>query len=797
MRKRFFYFSLFILCFSLSNAQNGIITTVAGGNLGNNVTGVDFGINPYAVVPDNMGNVYIADASNHIIHKLNITTGKLTVAAGNGSYGYTGDGGQATDAQFNYPVAVALDKANNLYMVDESDQCVREINATTGIITTVAGNGSWGFSGDNGPATNAQFNNPLAIAIDTNNNLYISDYSNNRIRKVTASTGVITTIAGNDSTGYNRDSIPADSAWLHSPAGIALDKAGNIYFVDHDNCRIRMIKASNDTIYTLSGGKAGFSGDGGPAIKAQFWYPLGITVDAAGNVYIGDTYDNRIREITVGNDTIRTISGTGSSSFSGDGGPASAAAVFQPHYLSFDAAGNLFVADMGNNRIREITVSNGNITTLAGDGDPGYNGNNISAVSAQLSYPLDIAADDSGNVYFSEGGNNMVREINSRTGNVLKIAGNGTGGFSGDGGPAGKAQFNGPTGIAVNDTGNIFISDEYNNRIREVNALTNTVTTIAGNGKGGFSGDGGRAVTAELYYPVDVAIAKNGDIYVADMINDRIRKISAGNGHIRTIAGNGFNSTNWGGGFSGDGGPATLAELNQPQGIALDGSDSNLYIADTWNLRIRKVDLTKGIITTIAGNGNWGYSGDAGPASAATITAPTSVRLDAFGNIYFADFYNNSVRQINVWDSTITTVAGTGYQSYSGDGGYASSAELDLAHGLGFDNAGSLYIADYGNNRIRKINTPVGINSIGEKGSIFVYPNPATSEIFIHVNGFDADHATLELLDLTGRIVLEKELNNLFSASPLTLNISGLSAGMYFVQIKSGTHKLTSKIIKE
>ncbi len=186
-----------------------------------------------------------------------------------------------------------------------------------------------------------------------------------------------------------------------------------------------MIKASTDTIYTLAGGKAGFSGDGGPATKAQFWYPLGITVDAAGNVLVADTYENRKREITIINDTIRTICGNGNSSFAGDGGPASAAEVFQPHYITFDAAGNLFIADMGNNRIREILASNGNITTVSGDGLPGDNGNNISALTSQLSYPTDVASDKSGNIYVAEVGNNMIREIDYSTGNILKIAGTG------------------------------------------------------------------------------------------------------------------------------------------------------------------------------------------------------------------------------------------------------------------------------------------------------------------------------------------------------------------------------------
>ncbi len=795
MKKLSLYFSFLILSYSFCNAQNGIITTIAGQNIGNNETGVNFGINPYAMVPDNMGNVYIANSSNHLVSKLNITSGKLTVVAGNGSLGYTGDGGQATDAQLNYPVAVAVDKNNNLYIVDESNQSVRKVNYLTGVITTVAGNGNWGFYGDNGPATAANLNNPLAIAIDTANNLYISDYSNNRIREVYASNGFINTIAGNDSTGYNGDSIPADSARLHSPAGIALDKAGNIYFVDQNNCRIRMIKASTDTIYTISGGKAGFSGDGGPATKAQFWYPLGIAVDGSGNVFITDTYENRIREITVSNDTIRTISGTGSSSFSGDGGPASSAALFQPHYISFDASGNLFVADMGNNRVREILASNGNITTLAGDGIPGYNGNNIPAVTAQLSNPCGVSVDDSGNVYFSDNGNNMIREI-TKSGNILKVAGNGYGGFSGDGGPAGKAQFSGPDGITVNDSGYIYIADEYNNRIRKVNPVTNTITTIAGKGNAGYSGDGGFATNAELFYPVDVAIDSKGNIFIADMINDRIRRIDAVSHGIKTVAGNGYNSKNWSGGFSGDGGPATLAELNQPQGIAVD-NNNNLYIADTWNDRIRKVDLTTGKISTIIGDGNWGYSGDGGPASAAELGIPTSVKLDAEGNIYIADYYNNVVRQVRAWDSTITTVAGTGTQSYSGDGGPATSADLDLAHGLGFDPWGNLYIADYGNNRIRMVTTPEGIHSIQQKGTISVYPNPTENEIHINISGFESDHATLEIIDITGKTIIQKELSKLYLAAPISLNISSLSSGMYFVKIKSTTQQITAKIVKQ
>lgn len=777
-------------------SQNGTITTIAGENIGNNVTATQFGVNPYCAVSDNMGNVYIADASNHIIRKLNLSSGKLTAVAGTGSNGFSGDGGQATDAQLNNPLAVALDKNNMLYVVDQSNNCVRKIDLSTGIITTVAGRGGWwGFGGDGGPATSAYFNNPSDIAIDTANNLYITDYSNNRIRKVTASNGIINTIIGSDSSRYTHDSTLADSSRLNGPAGIALDKKGNVYFVDQNNCRIRKLNISNDTVYTLSGGNAGFSGDGGPAKKAQFWYPIGITLDTVGNIYIADTYDNRIREITIANDTINTICGNGWSTFAGDGGPASAAEIFQPRYLNFDKTGNLLFADIGNNRVREISFAD-TVNTLAGDGMPGYNGDNINALTSQLSNPTNLVSDNSGDIFFSDNGNNMVREVDASTGNILKIAGTGKAGYSGDGGPAGKAQLSGPCGIALNDSGDIIFADEYNERIRKINHSSNMISTIAGNGAAGYAGNGGIATSAELFYPVDIAIDSIGEIYIADMVNDRIREVNKF-GKMKLTAGNGYNSNNWGGGFSGDGGSAIVAELNQPQSVALDKSN-NLYIADTWNYRVRKVNLSTGIITTIAGNGSWGYNGDGGPATAAEISPPTCVRLDAYGNLYIADFYNNAIREVSVWDSTITTVVGTGTQNFSGDGGPAIQAELDLPHGICFDRPGNMYVADYGNNRIRKITSPLAVKNISNgNGSLSVFPNPADKEIYVAIHGFNLENASLSVIDITGRTVMLTDISNHYSAAPLMVNISSLSPGIYFVNLKNGSSQITSKIVKE
>ena len=587
----------------------------------------------------------------------------------------------------------------------------------------------------------------------------------------------------------------ADSAWLNGPAGITLDKKGNIYFVDQNNCRIRMINISTDTIYTLAGSKAGFSGDTGPASAARFWYPLGIALDSANNIYISDTYENRIRKINHSNDTINTIIGNGTSAFSGDGGPASAAEVWQPHYLSFDKAGNLFIADMANGRIREVTVSNGNITTLAGDGFPGYNGNNISALTTQLSNPTGVATDVAGNIYIVDNGDNMVREVDASTGNILKVAGTGIGGYSGDGGPAGKAQLSGPDGIALDASGNIYVADESNNRIREINAVSNTITTVAGNGSQGFSGDNSIATSAELFEPVDVAFDSAGNMYIADMINNRIREVYALNKHIKTIVGNGYGAKTYGGGFSGDGGLATAAELYQPQGIAVDRA-GNIYIADTWNDRIRKVDAKTHIITTIGGNGNWNYTGDGGPATDAQLGIPTCVRLDGYGNIYIADYYNNAVRVISVWDSTISTVAGNGYQNYSGDGGPATSAELDLAHGLCFDNSYNLYIADNGNNRIREVMGPLSVNNISNNSSVLVYPNPASDLVNISLKGTALSNAILKITDIAGRFVMTKKLGLIHQNQPITLDISSFSNGIYIVNISDGKQQLTSKVVK-
>jgi sugar lactone lactonase YvrE len=331
---------------------------------------------------------------------------------------------------------------------------------------------------------------------------------------------------------------------------------------------------------------------------------------------------------------INTIAGTGPAGYSGDGKPATSAMVNYPLSISLDSTGNLYIADWDNSRLRKIDP-NGVISTIAGNGKFTYSGDGGPAISSGLNGPTGVFSDPRGNVYLTDIGNGRIREITTQ-GKIITIAGNGNYGFSGDGGPATAASFKDPTGIVLDDSGNVYVTDVFNNRIRKIDK-NGIITTIAGNGIVGYSGDGGQATLAALYYPTGIAVDNAGNLYVADEDNNRIRKISP-TGIITTIAGNGTAS------HSGDGGPATLAGLNFPAGVTTDKMN-NLYIADASNNCIRMVN-TKGVISTIAGNGTPGYSGDGGLASTASLYNPTSIAIDTSGNLFIGDAFNFRVRKL-------------------------------------------------------------------------------------------------------------------------------------------------------
>ncbi len=515
----------------IRRVSGGTITTVAG----NGVAGFSGdggpaisaslagpGAAPEGLAVDSSGNLYIADGGNSRVRK--VSGGTITTVAGNGSAGFSGDGGLATSASLYLPAAVLVDGSGNLYIADFANQNVRRVSG--GIISTVAGSQSIGPLGDGGTAANAILFGPAGLALDSAGNLYIADAVHARIRKVAGAkgSGIIVTVAGNG--GFSGDAGAATSATLSDPIGAAMDAAGNIYVTDANSNRVR--KVSGGIITTVAGnGTSGFSGDGGPATSASLNYPSGLAVDAVGNLYIADTNNNRIRKVSGG--TITTIAGDGTYFFSGDGSSATSVSVPLPAGVAVDSGGNLYYAEPATNRVRK--VSGGTLTTVAGTGTAGFSGDGQNALSAKLFFPTGVAVDSAGNLFIYDAANFRIRKVSSQT--ISTVAGNGTPGFAGDGGPATAASllllnltlglYGG--GLAVDSAGSLYIGDFANQRVRKVSG--GTITTVAGNGNGGFAGDGGPATSGSLLFPNGIVADPSGNLFVADAGNNRVREVLA------------------------------------------------------------------------------------------------------------------------------------------------------------------------------------------------------------------------------------------------------------------------------
>ncbi len=562
---------------------------------------------PSAVAVDGAGNLVLAEtlgqrvrvvaARTGTFYAQAMTAGDIYTVAGDGIRGFSGDGGPATAAEIGFPQGVAVDGAGNLVIGAAGNSRVRVVAASTGTfygqvmtvgdIYTVAGDGTQGFSGDGGPATKAGFDSPEGVAVDGAGNLVIADAGNSRVRVVAASTGSfyglamtggdIYTVAGNGILGFSGDGGPATRAELGGPGGVAVDGAGNL--VIPGNNRVRVVAArtgrfyrramTGGDIYTVAGdGTSGFSGDGGPATRAELGGPGRLAVDRAGNLVLTDTGNNRIRVVAVRTGRfyrramkagdIYTVAGDGAFGFFGDGGPATKARLRFPSAVALDGAGNLVFTDTKNNRIRVIAARTGtfyrramkagDIYTVAGDGAFGFFGDGRPATRAELGSPSDVAVDGAGNLVIADTNNNRVQVVAASTGrfygramkagDIYTVAGNGdgTGGFSGDGGPAIKAELAVPYGVTVDGAGNLVIADSFNNRIRVVAARTGRfyrramkagdIYTLAGDGARGFSGDGGPATQAELAFPTGAIADRAGNLVIADPGNDRIRAVA-------------------------------------------------------------------------------------------------------------------------------------------------------------------------------------------------------------------------------------------------------------------------------
>ncbi|HTU46111.1 MAG TPA: choice-of-anchor D domain-containing protein [Bryobacteraceae bacterium] len=697
----------------MTAASPDVISAYAGGGP-NNLPATTANIQwPLGIAVDNVGNDYFT--SLNIVFKVS-PAGVLTIFAGVANSGYSGDGGPATQATLLDPYGVATDSSGGVYIADTGNCIIRKVTAKTGVIETVAGTPEkCGFSGDGASATSAELSSPTGVAVDGSGNICIADQKNQRIRKVTASTGKISTLAGTGKVGFSGDGGPAISAELDDPYTVAVDSFGNVYIADQNNYLIRKVTAGTGLISTYAGDRSkGFSGDGGYATVAEIGSVYGIALDAAGNLFIADETYDVVREVNTSG-IISTVAGTPRScEFEGDGGPATSARMCSPYGLAVSTSGNtdqLYIVDYGDLRIRKAILG-GNINTVAGNGLLTY-APGVTATGASLYYPYGESFDASGDTYIADTKNCIVRKATKSSGDISTIAGTppywniddfSTCGYSGDGGAATSAMLNNPQKAIADSYGNVYIADTQNCVIRKVTASSGDISTFAGTPNScSFGGDGGSAISAHLNLPTGLAFDSSGNLYIADQANNVIREVFAATEKIETVAGNNAK----GRGFSGDGGPATSAQLNSPHDIGFDAS-GDLLIADTTNNRVRVVS-TSGIINTIAGNGPPAYTGDGVPATQTGLYSPQAVAVDAAGDVLIADYGNNRIRWIN-GHGTIYTVAGDGNFGYATPGVPARSTNLAGPADVILDASGNIYVDDTGSGRILEVSAIPNVN---------------------------------------------------------------------------------------
>ena len=576
---------------------------------------------------------------------------------------WAGDGGPATSALLLQPEGIVTDASGNLYIADAGDHRVRRVD-TAGTITTVAGTGTAGFSGDGGPAAKAQISSPYGLALDSQGNLYIADLGNARVRRIGAD-GTISTVAGGGSlpAGGVNDGAQATALALAAPRNLAFDSSRNLYISDFGGSRVYELSASGALTTAAGTGKPGAAGDNGPAIQAQLNAPAGLAFDAQGALYIADSGNHLIRRVKLG--VIISIARSAS-----------------PTGLTFDSSDNLYIADASAGQITEIT--------------------SLGAMPSSAPMEITLAAVD---VSFKSGAGlyaSTARQVFLlNPGHAAVAAAGGGSAAYGDSGPATQARLNHPAGVSTDAAGNLYIADRDNNRIRRAGA-DGTIVTVAGTGVAGNSGDGGLATQAELNAPSSVAVDASGDLYIADTGNARVRKVDssgrifaatnmgllspasvavdasgtlyiadAAAGKILTAGANGV--------------PATLVSgLSSPYGLALD-AQGDLYYSEAGAARVSRRSPDGSV--TVIGSG-WGV--------------PRGLAVDAGGNVYVAD---SGLQQVLEADSmgNVTVVAGTGVTGFSGDGGAAAAAQLDFPWDVALGANNSILIADLENNRVRAV----------------------------------------------------------------------------------------------
>lgn len=640
-----------------------------------------------AIASDSQGNVYIADSDNQLVFQVD-RQGTLQVIAGNGVSGFSGDGGSALNAALRFPQGIAVDGNGEVYIADSGNNRIRRVS-TNGIITTIAGTGSAGFSGDGGDARQARLNYPETLTFDSAGNLYFIDYFNYRIR-VIRTDGTIQTVAGTgkyDSTG---DGGPALRADIVPDWGLAVNDDGVIYFSEKAFDKVRAIDAAG-VVRTIAGnGTYDFARNGGVAVSSPIRDPGGLVLDSRGTVYFAESNGYRVFRITASGD-LQVVAGTLELGYTGDGGPAASASLGFPYALAFDPSGKLFVFDHFCLCLRSFTVG-GTIASVAGNGKYGRTPDGTPAARTSFFGPRGLVFDRRGSLIVANYSTNRLDILTPQR--ISSLLAGRAAGCCLDGGQARDALVSSPVGVAVDAQNRVYFSQAGFSIVRRIDP-DGIITTYAGNRSVGFGGDNGQASRATLSGPAGLAIDSAGSLYIADQFNYRIRRVTAA-GVISTYAGNGQAR------YAGDAGTAVNASFSSPYALALL-ANGDLLVADVVDRRIRKISAATGIVTTIAGNGSASSTGDGGPATQAGINAPSGLAVDPQGRIYVLERDGNRIRRIDT-NGVITTVAGNGTRGFTGDGGPATLASTNAPQmGIAIDANGDVLFSDTANNVIRAV----------------------------------------------------------------------------------------------